>query len=104
ADDTGPHRPTTLTRLGAFYSRLKQHEQARRYLEKAVRVLEEGASDGRLLRQTRSDLARHMIREGETSAARTLLEQLTTMEAGTLGDEVIRTEALEMLSEVEQRE
>ena len=103
-DDMGPQRSTTLARLSACHAQLEHYEEARRYLEEAIQVLEARGSDSRQLRQAKSDLARYMVREGRADAARTLLEELTGMEAEALGDQVIRTEGLEMLAEVEELE
>lgn len=103
-DDMGSHRSTTLVKLSACHALLEHYEEARRYLEQAVRVLEATGTGARQLRQAQSDLARYLIREGQTDAARTILEELKGMQAEALGDEVIRTEGLELLSEVEQLE
>lgn len=103
-DDMGPQRSTTLARLSACHAQLEHYEEARRYLEEAIQVLEAKGSNSRQLRQAKSDLARYMVREGRADAARTLLEELTGMEAEALGDQVIRTEGLEMLAEVEELE
>ncbi|MCB0711734.1 MAG: tetratricopeptide repeat protein [Ignavibacteriae bacterium] len=103
-NDIGPHRSTTLISLGVLYMQLKKFRKARIYLEKAVRVLSTTNSNSRELWQTKSNLARIMIQQGETGAARTLLEEITSVQTTALADEVIRAEGLEMLSDVERLE
>lgn len=103
-DDMGTHRSITLARLSTFYTQVEDYGKARVYLEEAIRVLEMTGSDGRQLRQSKSDLARNLIREGETGKARTILEEITGMETRSISEEIIGTEGLEMLSEVERLE
>ncbi len=103
-DEKGPHRTTALIQLGKLHEQQKQYTKAQKYLEEALHVQQTLQPNTGEIRQIKSDLARILIRKGKTDEARTLLEEITDIQTTTSGEERLKAEGLEMLSEVERLE